>query len=698
MSGHGIPTRPRFPSLEAVLDYYHIAYNPSKRGEQFIFCPNPAHWDEHPTNCSLNLEKQVLKCFACGVGGGIGTLIQLLEGALSHNGAHAITPAPNGTRPPRPRERRPGATMATFPSAKGLDADWARKSLGWHDASLGGDPVVAIPYCDWEGHPLPLRYRVGIDASGPRFEWQTGLRVRGGSHPYGLLNWEAIKKQSYAILAEGETNVASLIFHGYMALGIPGAGNYKDTWNPYLKGIEWLYLWQDPDAAGEKLAAQLKSKLPHLRVIKAPPGVKDPNELLQQSNGQFQAEFEKLLDLADAQFDASPKVPAPEDSGVVSIAETPETTPEFDPGNERRSQGKGDRPFFLHLSSLVNHPLNIKMRERQKRLIRSARLLYTEEADKWCDSIEGCISSVRAQYHHIIKAIALVPMHCGDRACVPDIWHNVEQFFQKRAKLLQEHLPNPVVYLVEGIKSTIPDEDDADTDGGIKSIVATETQIRKAIMHMANYEGSDLGWKTAQNFVDSITPTLVNNELSFSVAILADVEPNALQMLQERFSKEFGAAVRVKIASWGSDLVGASDMFISESAINFDADGAANYFRLRKGLKRKKLFQGHGALASMTMSRGSKKEKSGSKSEGCKICGVKHKKIEQLVPITKAKGVLTKSPTGQFYYRAINTDDPIYDALRRDIAAEEERQQRHAADREVLKRMGKEHLLSDLPD
>lgn len=695
MASQSLATPPqRFSSIQEVLDFYNVKYDPTKHREQPIRCPNPSHADKHPS-CSLNLARQLFKCFSCDVAGGIGALVQLLSGQDARDFTRpspstAIKPAsPNA----KPHAKLEGATLKALATAKGLDVDWLRDSWGWRDANWFGTPAVLIPYCTSQGQDLPPRYRVAVRAK-DRFRWEQGAKTT----LYGLLNWAKIVQKGMAILVEGETDTVSLSYMGYLALGIPGASNFKDEWADFLKDLEFLYLWVEPDQIGERLAQKMQALLPQLRLIKAPSGIKDANELLQRypDEAGFQQQMEGLLNQAEASFAMAPPAGVPQNSVVAPSGLSYGITSESASGRGRRDQGKKDRPFFLHLSTLNSHPLNIAMRERQVRLIKDARSLFSDKAEKWCNSIEKCVTSMRAQYHPVVKAIALVPMRCCERACVPCLWHNIEQFFQKRGKLLQEHFPNPAVYLIEGWHFLIHGEDDADSDGGIKDITQAETQIRKSVLRMADYEGGNLGWNTAQVFIDSIKFVLKGNDLTASIVLLVNTEINALQMLQARWEKEIGQSAQVSIVSWGNDLVGAFDEFVSRSAVNLDADGWVNYDRLARGLRRKKLFQGHGPLASMTMTRNSgKNEKSGSKSKMCEICGINHKKIEHIVSIAKAKGVVDRSPTGKVYTRALDPDNPIYKALRLEVAAEEQRQQRRAADKKLLDSIGRGHLLTN---
>lgn len=73
----------RFPEtdrpLEPYLDFFGIQFNPTKRGNQKIRCPNPSHEDRTPS-ASVHLDKGLFNCQGCGAGGTAIDLIVLIEG------------------------------------------------------------------------------------------------------------------------------------------------------------------------------------------------------------------------------------------------------------------------------------------------------------------------------------------------------------------------------------------------------------------------------------------------------------------------------------------------------------------------------------------------------------------------------------------------------------------------------------------
>lgn len=62
--------------LEVLLDFYGVDYDGSKTREQSIKCP--VHDDSH-ASASLNLDKELWNCMACGAGGSVYDLVMRKE-------------------------------------------------------------------------------------------------------------------------------------------------------------------------------------------------------------------------------------------------------------------------------------------------------------------------------------------------------------------------------------------------------------------------------------------------------------------------------------------------------------------------------------------------------------------------------------------------------------------------------------------
>jgi len=118
---------------------------------------------------------------------------------------------------------------------------------------------------------------------------------------------------SFIIQVEGESDTQTLWLHGYPALGIPGARNFKEDWTEYIKPFKKVYLHREPDEAGQIFVKRITRLLTNAGyegeiLVFSIDGYKDPNELHKtyaDSPDKFRTVFEAALNTAVP--------PAPED-------------------------------------------------------------------------------------------------------------------------------------------------------------------------------------------------------------------------------------------------------------------------------------------------------------------------------------------------------------------------------------------------
>jgi hypothetical protein len=274
----------------AELGIFPVKEQPHKPKEAYLFlCP--FHDDTH-SSFSVHENKTQWKCWICG-GGGPRKLRELLGGGL-------IPPMPRLPKAPKPavkkvKERPSGCALAPLAAAKNLPLDFLKSVMGWFDLNWYGIPAVGIDYGKGS-----LRYRVGLTGKN-RFRW------REGSHP--SLYWldQLPEEAEYVLVCEGETDVAAATFLGIPAVGLPGVSTWKADWAGCLAGKD-VVLWQEPDQSGGNLAAAMAEDIPGLRVIQAPPGVKDVCELLDQAGTGAGDMLRDLIEDALA-YDSDTNVP-----------------------------------------------------------------------------------------------------------------------------------------------------------------------------------------------------------------------------------------------------------------------------------------------------------------------------------------------------------------------------------------------------
>jgi hypothetical protein len=165
----------------------------------------------------------------------------------------------------------PGLTLVELAKAKGFQVDGPMGLTAWGvaQAKQHGATVVRIPYSSTDGQEVAVRYRKALSGDN-RFSWRKGDRVL----LYGL----GRKGRDWCLLVEGETDCWTAWAHDLPAMGLPGASTWKPEWAEHFKGMK-VFLWQEPDEAGQSLPARVGKDLPDLMVIQAPEGIKDLNEV-----------------------------------------------------------------------------------------------------------------------------------------------------------------------------------------------------------------------------------------------------------------------------------------------------------------------------------------------------------------------------------------------------------------------------------
>ena len=195
-------------------------------------------------------DQQLFHCFVCGEKGNAYQLLQRLNGQAGNTSPPRISrPSQRDATSTFQRKQRPplqGATIHDLALAKGLDENHLRQVLFWEDSNWKGTAAIKIPYLDEHNSNAQLRYRVGVN-SGDRFRWQRGSKPR----LYGLWNLSFIKARNFCVLIEGETDLATLTYHGIPCLGVPGSSSFKGEWaTRYLADILLVFVWQEHDKGG----------------------------------------------------------------------------------------------------------------------------------------------------------------------------------------------------------------------------------------------------------------------------------------------------------------------------------------------------------------------------------------------------------------------------------------------------------------
>jgi hypothetical protein len=185
-----------------------------------------------------------------------------------------------------------GVTLAQYADARKLPINYLRE-LGLSNIVYKNNPAIRIPYHDEAGIEVSVQIRRELGKSeieDRRFVWKKG------SKPclYGR-DW---KRDQYVVLCEGASDCQTLHYHGFPALGLPGASNWKEDRDARsVEGIPRIYVWIEPDAGGEAVKKWLcNSSIRDRSNLVTITGFKDPSELHIEDLGKFKGRFQAALD------------------------------------------------------------------------------------------------------------------------------------------------------------------------------------------------------------------------------------------------------------------------------------------------------------------------------------------------------------------------------------------------------------------
>ena len=265
-------------------------------------CPVPGHGqgreDRDPSlSVTVGDDGQVLlNCFAnCDTETIVATLGLSMSDLFERNGKVLNLSVVRGGW------AKEGCTLEAYAEKTRLPMGFL-ESLGIEETKYRGKPFLKIPYSDEEGKEVATRYRTALNKSkqGPdeRFKWKSGSKAM----LYDLEPLPKIREREagrYVVLGEGESDVHTLRYYGFPALGIPGASTWQPEWTAHLAGVERVYILKEPDEAAEKLLHDLiqddtiREKLYVLNMSET--GYKDANEWYVSDPENFKESFFKAL-------------------------------------------------------------------------------------------------------------------------------------------------------------------------------------------------------------------------------------------------------------------------------------------------------------------------------------------------------------------------------------------------------------------
>jgi uncharacterized protein (DUF927 family) len=241
----------------------------------------------------INAKTGQYHCKVCNEAGNAQTFLEKTE-HLTPQEAYQKLLKIAGIEPKSTQKKPKVDYFSQYAEMKKLPKDFLQ-SLGIKNANIG----ISIPYMDEAGVVVATKKRRISDGSGPRFTWNRGAKLL----PYGLWRLKEIREAGYCILVEGESDSQTLWYHGFQALGIPGAGSFKNEWVDYIRDVPKIYIHQEPGEGGEAFLKQICGKLldegyrGKVYVIHTP-GYKDPSDLHVADPNGFKATWQKVLESA----------------------------------------------------------------------------------------------------------------------------------------------------------------------------------------------------------------------------------------------------------------------------------------------------------------------------------------------------------------------------------------------------------------
>ncbi len=253
-----------------------------------------------------------------------------------------------------------GLTLEQYADAKRLPVEKLRQ---WGLSTQDGK--VRIPYLGIDGRESAVRYRLSLEGA-QRFR----SRTRSKMTFYGLDRLKDAQAHGFIVVVEGESDAHTLWYHGYPAVGVPGASSFKSEWLPHLDHIPTIYLVIEPDAGGDQMlgwiAKQPAAFTDRVRLVRLAEH-KDPSALHVDDPDSFQSRFDAALERAEpwATYEKRQRRTRSEEAlkDCEQLATAPDILQELDRSLER-SGLVGERPaaylsYLAITSRVLNQPVNL---------------------------------------------------------------------------------------------------------------------------------------------------------------------------------------------------------------------------------------------------------------------------------------------------------------------------------------------------
>jgi hypothetical protein len=241
----------------------------------------PAHKDKRQS-LSVTLADDgriLLKCFS-------GCAFSKIVAVLGMDAADlAPTPQPKAS-----------LTLMEYSTSKRLPLSFLA-TLGLRETSLGrgrGERAVATPYYSSKGEQIGLRYRLSMTGDA-RFRWRDGSKAS----LYGLQRMSKAREAGYILMLEGESDTQTAWLHDLPAIGLPGAGVWREDWCGHFDGIGRICVADERDDGANAIRQWVSKSAIRDRVwFFSLDGLKDVSELHCTDPDGFDARLRAALEAA----------------------------------------------------------------------------------------------------------------------------------------------------------------------------------------------------------------------------------------------------------------------------------------------------------------------------------------------------------------------------------------------------------------
>lgn len=146
-------------------------------------------------------------------------------------------------------------TLEDYAEEKRLEIN---QLLLWGVTNTSDYKRIAINYRNKKGEIVAVRYRNNPNSKNlPRFTWESGSKLT----MYGEWMIDMFPDE-YIIIVEGESDCHALWSNDIVAVGVPGAKNFKKEYAKFFKRFKKIYIHSECDSGAELFIEQISRYLP----------------------------------------------------------------------------------------------------------------------------------------------------------------------------------------------------------------------------------------------------------------------------------------------------------------------------------------------------------------------------------------------------------------------------------------------------